>query len=175
MCPICVYIRKNEAAQSDGLEKNMWLFSVSNCNCHCVSGGCSGFHVASVPNSDLGSLSAAVRAAPSHLGAHTGRQTKVSKAHRKSWFSLLWWNWPTVNVSWCCVCVHHLYLCVFICACPQGWLPNRKASEHEEGDPLYRQSVPQRQDLAKADEAQQERVPDLPGCGRLIQHGGQPL
>lgn len=83
-----------------------------NCNCHCVSGDCSGFHVASVPNSDLGSLSAAVRAAPSHLGAHTGRQTKVSKAHRKSWFSLLWWNWPTVNVSWCCVCV--CINCIFV-------------------------------------------------------------
>lgn len=175
MCPICVYIIKKKKSGSEWWLTGKTFFPVINCNCRCVSGDCSGFHVAAVPNSDLGSLSAAVRAAPSHLGAHTGRQTKVSKAHRKSWFSLLWWNWPTVNVSWCYVCVYQLYLCVFICACPQGWLPNRKASEHEEGDPLYRQSVSQRQDLAKADEAQQERVPDLPGCGRLLQHGGQPL
>lgn len=108
-------IKKKKSVSEWWLTGKTWFFPVINCNCRCVSGDCSGFHVAAVPNSDLGSLSAAVRAAPSHLGAHTGRQTKVSNAHRKSWFSLLWWNWSTVNVSWCCVCVSTVYLCLYMC------------------------------------------------------------
>lgn len=108
-------IKKKKSVSEWWLTGKTWFFPVINCNCRCVSGDCSGFHVAAVPNSDLGSLSAAVWAAPTHLGAHTGRQTKVSKAHRKSWFSLLWWNWSTVNVSWCCVCVSTVYLCLYMC------------------------------------------------------------
>ena len=58
---------------------------------------------------------------------------------------------------------------------PQRWLPHREASEHEKGDTLHCKSVPQRQDLAEEDQAQQERIPDLSRCGWLIQHGGQSL
>ena len=62
-----------------------------------------------------------------------------------------------------------------MCDVPQRWLPHRETSEHEKGDPLHRQSVQERQDLAEEDQAQQEGVPDLSGRGWLLQHGGQPL
>lgn len=58
-----------------------------------------------------------------------------------------------------CVCV------CFLVAAPQWGLPHREAAEHEEGDPLHRQSVQKGQDLAEEDQAQQERVPDLSSSG----------
>lgn len=175
MCPICVYIiKKRKAAQSDGLQEKrgsfLWLTATVTVFQETVAA--SMWQQYQTLTSALSQqlceqlrlILEPTQAAKLKSVKHTGNLDSLCCGETGP--LLMWAD---------AVCVYQLYLCVFICACPQGWLPNRKASEHEEGDPLYRQSVSQRQDLAKADEAQQERVPDLPGCGRLLQHGGQPL
>lgn len=45
----------------------------------------------------------------------------------------------------------------------QRRLQNREETEHAQSDPVHCQSVPERQDLAAKDQAQQTTVPDLPG------------
>ena len=61
------------------------------------------------------------------------------------------------------------------CVWRQGWLPDGQASEHEEGDRVHRQRVPQGSYLAAEDSARQASVPGAAGDRRLVQHGRQPL
>lgn len=82
---------------------------------------------------------------------------------------------------WCCdfltcyflVNVSPLVKCY--CVLFQGRLPHREKAEHAQGHPLHSQPVPQGQNLAAKDQAQQEGIPDLSRRRRLLQYDWQPL
>lgn len=94
---------------------NLWPWKVSESGAPvCVPGGCSSFHVASVPGSDFSSVSAAVWAAPSRPGTVSGHQTEVgTKTPRSNLLCLRFYCPLCKSIQ---MCASNICVFCFVCA-----------------------------------------------------------